>query len=154
MTISKLAPLAAMALVALTLGCSSDTALTPQGGPDGTYLLQSANGATSPAYLYSWKASATDTGSVYILADTLEITADGKYRDNAWLETRSGNTVLGRLHEFDRGVVTRDGATLHFESNYLENVTFDATLSNDGRFATSRALLPETDPADYVLRRR
>lgn len=143
-------------LAALTLaGCSAGEGTAPP-KTGNRYIVETANGSPPPAIIATWNTGGTtlvDTGSVYLTGDTLTVDPDGTYRESAWLEGRSGTLLLGRQRWGDNGIWTRTGDTLHFESNYIEDVAFDATVPAPGTLATSRDLRGE-GTADYVFRRR
>ena len=120
------------------------------------YIVETAQGSAPPAIIATWNTGGgtqLDSGSVFLVGDTLQLDADGHYRESAWLEGRSGNILLGRQRWADHGVWTRSGDALHFESEYLENVAFDATIPAPGELETVRDLRGE-GIADYVFRLR
>lgn len=150
--------LSSLGAIALALAaCSSDSSTGPETSPGilGTYVLQTANGAQPPVLLYSYQGgeNPADSGSVYVRGDTLTVGADGTYRQSSWFVGRQGATVIGTAHWGDHGVWTRQGNTLHFDSGYIEDVAFDATLTPQGQLATTRDILGDGGTAAYVLRR-
>ncbi len=146
-----------MLVAAAAAGCSSGDSTAPVATGD-RYIVETANGSTPPAILTTWNTGGTavgDTGTVYLTADTLTVSADGHYRESAWIEGRSGSLLLGRQRWSDHGIWTRSGDTLHFESEYIENIAFDATVPAIGQLQTTRDLRGQGEGiAQYVFRRR
>ncbi len=151
--------LVTLAAAALALSaCSSDsTGPTPPPGLPGAYALQAAPGATLPQYIYSWNNVTTETprdsGSVYLEADTLVITADGHYQHAMTVIARQGTVVVARTRYGDHGLWTRTGDAVHFESEYIENVTFDAVVGADGVLATSSDLIGDGPHFAFLLKK-
>ena len=143
-------------LVALAIaGCRPGDSTGPAKTGD-RYIVETAQGSAPPAIIATWNtggATQLDSGSVFLTGDTLQLDADGHYRESAWLEGRSGSILLGRQRWADRGVWTRSDDALHFESEYTENVAFDATVPAPGQLETVRDLRGE-GIADYVFRLR
>ena len=136
-------------------GCSGGDSTAPVAGGD-RYVVETAQGMAPPAIVATWNtggSTATDTGTVFLTGDTLTLGVDGKYRESAWFEGRSGSLLLGRQRWSDHGIWTRTGDEIHFESEYIENVAFDATFPAPGQLETARDLRGE-GIADYVFRRR
>ena len=145
--------LAAVLLAAA--GCSASDVGAP--ASTGTrYILETANGGVAPAIVATWNTGGgtlTDTGTVYLTGDTLTLDADGHYSERAWFEGRSGGLLLGRQSWNDRGDWTRAGDSLHFASERIEYVAFDAFAPSADRLTTTRDLREEGN-VDYVFRRR
>jgi len=69
---------------------------------------------------------------VRVMQDTLLIAADGHWVQRArTLQTQSNGFNFAGLW-FDRGIVTRNGNALHFESEWMQNVAFDGEILADG----------------------
>lgn len=147
---------AAIIVAALAVaGCSAADVSTPP-PTEGRYIIETANGAPAPAIVARWNTgggTAVDTGTVYLIGDTLVVGGDGHYQESAWYEGRSGGLLLGRQRWYDHGDWTRSGDSLHFESEYIEYVAFDAKLSGANGLATTRDLRQEGS-VDFVFRRR
>jgi hypothetical protein len=146
---SFLATLASVAILAACDG-NSPTTTPPHVG---TWVLQSAAGQPAPALI----ETTTDPESgkpidVLVTSDTLELHVDGTYHQRARLEVRLGGQLVGRPIWSDHGLVTVTGTALHFDSNYLQNVTFDGGLAS-GAVTLTQNLAGEGQADVYVLTR-
>ena len=141
---------AAVAIVsALLIACGSDEATAPLAGQPpvetpptdtiptlppsvvGTWVGQRIDGNALPARI----AGGFDQGITWelrVMHDSLVVTADGRWVQHVrTMQTQSDGFNFAGFW-FDRGVWTRDGDTLHFDSEFIQNVAFDAQLGSDG----------------------
>jgi len=144
--------IAALSSAAIVAACNGGS---PTEAPlhVGTWVLQSAAGQPAPALIES--VPDPESGQpieVLVVNDTLELHADGTYRQRAQLEVRLGGQFVGRPIWSDHGIVTVTGAALHFESNYLQNVVFDGALTA-GAVTLTQNLAGEGLDDVYVLTR-
>jgi hypothetical protein len=142
---------AALACAALA-ACGGDS---PTEAPAhvGTYVLQTAAGQPAPALIESIPDPESGQSiEVRVLSDTLELHADGTYRQRAQLEARLGGALLGRSIWSDHGDFTVTNGALHFDSNYLQNVAFDGAFTSGVVTLTQNLVLEGTDDV-YVLTR-
>jgi len=145
---SFVAALACAALVA----CGGDSP-TEASTHVGTYIMQTAAGQPAPALIESIPdPESGKTIEVRVTGDTLELHADGTYRQRARLEVRLGGQVVGQSIWSDHGDFTLANGALHFESNYLENVAFDGALTSGVVTLTQNLALEGADDV-YVLTR-
>ena len=141
---------AAVAVVsALLIACGSDEATAPleqqppvetppadtipNGAPSvvGTWVGQRIDGNALPARI----AGGDDEGIVWelrVLQDSLVVTANGRWVQHVrTLQTQSNGLNFPGFWG-DKGTWTRTGNALHFESDWIQNVAFDAELATDG----------------------
>ena len=144
---------AALACV-VALACSGDS---PTEAPShvGTYLLQSAAGQSAPAVIHSLMDE--DTGKpiqVLVLGDTIELKSDGTYIQRAQLQVRLGGLVAGHSRWTDRGFYSLEGSTVHFDSDYIQNVAFSGALSAGHTLTVTQNLAGEGEDDEYVMAKR
>lgn len=140
-----LAIVAAAALAA----CASDESTAPRGDHDqaqpqpaiaGNWVLHAVNEKPLPAQV----AGGIDDGiewSLQVTADTLRITADGRWvqRARTYQPQSDGQEFRGSMNDFGRW--TTQGSTVVFESEWIENVRFTGRLTADGRLVLDQDLL-------------
>lgn len=137
-------------IVSLAAACGDSTApgvdrpdVPTPGTPSsvGRYALDAAAGIALPALINrSYDADAGDIIDTYVLSDTLEITADGRYAQRAKLEARIGNQVVSRRNWVDRGILSSSASALAFASDYLQNVAFSGRLESTGSLRVQQDL--------------
>lgn len=144
-------PLAAL-LLAAAFGCTDGSVTAPVSSPGtGVHALRTAAGADLPALVQ--RVVESETGmemQVYVLSDTLELDDHGRYQQRAVIEVRAGDVVIGRSRWVDRGTYTLDRGRAHFESDYLQNVTFDGVVSA-GSLRVMQDLVGEGTAVEYVF---
>jgi hypothetical protein len=151
----------AIAIVsALLVACGSDEATAPRQEqppeteqpapltPVGAWASQRIDGKALPARLaggtepdgLQWELRAT--------YDSLVVRADGRWVQRVRVEqTQSDGFNFGGTYG-DRGTWTRQGNTIHFESDWIENVAFDGELLADGTLVVVHDfLLDDETPA-------
>lgn len=146
----------ALAAALLLAGCAEGTTPTTPVDPLlGVYVLESAEGRSPPAFIFeSIVEEESDTVHVFVVSDTLELLAGGRYLQRARLEgRRPGGQLLSRSRWWDRGVVSREGGTLHLESDYFQNVRAEGSILGAGRVQLVQDLAGEGGIARYVMRR-
>ena len=149
----RIRTLATLSIALLLAACGSDT--TQPGATTGTYLLVSANGQPAPALIHS--GPYTDTGGlleVHVTADTIQLLDGGRYAQRAKLEARVDGQLVSRSTWSDHGVVSRTGSLLHFDSDYLQNVAFDGTLTSAGELRVTQNLAGEGADDLYTLQKQ
>jgi hypothetical protein len=147
--------LATFATAAALAACGDDTMIDPPAGAPATYVLVSANDQPAPALVHD--VIIPESGEhvqLFVVADTIVLSADGRYTQRAVLQGYSDGIALGRTRRNDHGVVTRTGSALHFLSDYFENLAFDGSLDAQGALTAVQDLPREGTTARYVLRRR
>jgi hypothetical protein len=134
---------------AVVLGCSEAAA---PAAPvfEGRYLAESVAGKSIPGLLVEIPDSA-GTIQVYLVADTLDVQAGGRYIQHAHIEGRINGQLVGQLRWSDHGVYTRDGNRVSFDSDYIENVQFQADYAADGRLHVTQDLTGEAGPMVHVF---
>jgi hypothetical protein len=142
MLVSRLAARAVLgAAFTLVAGCNSTTdASRPL---EGTYLLESAAGQAVPALIHTAVDVSHPPIDIYVVNDTLQILAGGRYIQRGRLTAYMESNVVSTLRWSDHGMVTVDGNTLRFESEYLQNVSFGGTLAANGLIEISQNLANE-----------
>jgi len=144
---------AALACAAFITACGGDSP-TEASAHVGTYIMQTAAGQPAPALIESVPDPESGQAiEVRVMSDTLELHADGTYRQRAHLEVRLGGQVVGQSIWSDHGDFTLANGALHFESNYLQNVAFDGALTSDVVTLTQNLALEGANDV-YVLKRR
>lgn len=135
---------------ALLVACGSDEATAPRqdptpppGGeqpppvpaptPVGRWASQRIDGNALPARIAGGTEENGLTWEVRVLHDSLTVTADGR-----WVQRVRTRQTQSDGFDFsgtwaDRGTWTREGSTIHFESDWIQNVRFDAQLTTEGR---------------------
>ena len=137
--------LAVTIVSALLVACGSDEATAPREqqppppvteqpapSPVGAWAAQRIDGKAMPTLLaggtepdgLQWELRAT--------YDSLHVRADGRWVQRSRVaQTQSDGFNFSGTYA-DRGTWTREGSTIHFESDWIENVSFDAELQADG----------------------
>jgi hypothetical protein len=124
-----------------------DTLPTPPSSVIGTWTSFRIDGKPLPATI----AGGTDEGITWelrVLQDTLVIASNGRWVQR--VRTRQVQSDGFNVSSVwgDRGTWTRDGDTIHFESDWIQNVAFDAELASDGTLRVHHNFtLDETLPA-------
>jgi len=150
-------------IVPIAAACSDSTApggnvpdeQTPTPGTPsavGRYALSGAAGLALPALVN--RSRDTTTGDVidtYVVSDTLEVTADGRYAQRARLEARIGERIVGRSNWIDHGRLSSSTSTLAFASDYLENVAFTGRLESTGGMRVQQDLAREGNIVEYAF---
>ena len=143
---------ATLVSAAIVTACGGDSP-TEASSHVGTYVLQTAAGQAAPALIESVPdPESGKTIEVRVTSDTLELHADGTYRQRAQLEVRLGGELIGKSTWSDHGELTVAGTTLHFDSSYLQNVAFDGALTSGVVTLTQNLALEGADDV-YVLTR-
>ena len=139
----NLRTIAVAVVSALLVACGSDDATAPRQEPPpvteqpevspvGAWASQKIDGKTLPALIaggtepdgLQWELRAT--------YDSLTVRADGRWVQRSRVaQTQSDGFNFGGTYG-DRGLWTRQGNTIHFESDWIENVSFDGELQADG----------------------
>lgn len=151
----------ALAIASAALAACSDDATAPTGRtpnptpvapaqPAGRWVTQSVNGGALPRELVNF-ADDGITGRVLAIADTLTITSDGRYVQRARLRHEQSDGFVHTYWFIDHGFWTRDGDVLRFESNWIQNVRFTATLGQDGVLRVQKKLILDDDLAAQAL---
>ena len=141
----------AVAIVsALLIACGSDGATAPRQDPQvppadtlpapmpapssvvGSWVTQRLDGKALPASIAGGTEPNGLTWDVTVVHDTLIITADGRWVQH--VRTRQTQSDGFDFSAFwgDKGIWTRQGDTVHFDSDWIQNVAFDAQLQADG----------------------
>jgi len=150
-------------IVPLAAACSDSTAPgtnvpdAPTPTPDkasavGRYVLSGAAGLALPALVN--RSADTTTGNVidtYVVSDTLEVTANGRYEQRARLEARVGDRIVARSNWVDRGRVSSSTSTLAFASDYIQNVAFTGRLETAGGMRVQQDLAGEGNVVEYAF---
>ena len=144
---------AALILTSALIGCSDSTAPSDKGPHfSGRFDLTQADAQPLPAAVFDGIISdVTPAFHLRVLATggSISIDTNGHYEQHVDHDVMINGAFNGPLTRADRGECTRSGNELHCESNYLENVTFTATvngqtldiaqdLSGEGRVAAYR----------------
>ena len=99
--------LVSLALVAATIGCESESIVTPPVSEIvGSYSLSSVNGATLP---FVWAQSGADRAEV--LDDVITLHENGEWTE-IWHDRYTEGGVVTVEESVDDGVFTRDGNRL------------------------------------------
>lgn len=149
----RLRTLATLFAIATLAACGSEA--TQPNTTTGTYLLVAANGQPAPALIHSGPYA--DTGGlleVHVVADTIRLLDGGRYEQRAKLEARVDGQLVSRSTWADHGAVTHTGSLLHFDSDYLQNVAFDGTLTSAGELRVTQNLAGEGTDDLYALRKQ
>lgn len=145
--------LAALPLAAGAIGCSDPVSPTPDADAViGVYALHTAAGAAPPALVQ--QIVEVETGlqmQAYVTSDTLELDSTGRYQQRARIEVRSGSVLINRARWADHGTYALRNGTLHFESDYFQNVTFDGTAAS-GSVRVTQDIVGEGTAVEYVFR--
>ena len=140
--------LAIVAAAALT-ACASDESTAPRGDDRqtqpppaiaGDWVLRTVNAKPLPAQV----AGGIDDGiewRLHVTADTLRITADGRWvqRARTWQPQSDGFEFRGSVNDFGRW--TTQGSTVVFESEWIESVRFTGHLTASGGLVLDQDLL-------------
>jgi hypothetical protein len=139
----------AVAIVsALLVACGSDEATAPRQDvpPDteqpapppivGAWVTQQLDGKAMPALFNSGTMPDGWSWELRVLSDSLIITADGRWVQRVRVEETNTKGETYRYSYNDRGWWTRQGDVVHFDSNWIENVSFDGELTPDGLVVT------------------
>ena len=145
---SRLGLATAAAVFAFSAGCSGTTDAPPSLA--GTYLLHTAAGQPAPALIHTAVDPSHAPIDVYVIADTLQILDGGRYIQHGRVEARVASQLVSTSRWSDHGIVTVTGNTLHFDSDYLENLTFDGTVGA-GRMLSVMQNLASEGSADLYL---
>ena len=127
---------------ALLAACGSDEATAPrqdqppveQPAPTsvvGTWTSRKIDGKTLPATI----AGGTHAGITWDLKvthDTLVVQANGRWVQRVRTRQTQSDGFNYSTTWGDRGTWTRQGDSIHFESDWIQNVAFDAQLTTDG----------------------
>lgn len=140
--------LAIVAAAALT-ACASDESTAPRGDADqgqpepaiaGVWVLQAVNEKALPAKVAGGILDGVEW-NLQVTADTLRITADGRWvqRARTFQPQSDGIEIRGSINDFGRW--TTQGSTVVFESEWIENVRFTGHLTAGGRLVLDQDLL-------------
>ena len=129
----------AVAIVsALLIACGSDEATAPRREPVGTTPVPTGSWAAERIYgkpLPAVIAGGVDEGitwEVRALYDSLIVRPDGRWVQKVLTEQAQSDGFYARGVWGDRGTWTREGGTIRFESDWIENVSFTARLTPEG----------------------
>lgn len=139
---------------AVALAACTDGGTAPTRASAAMYVLVSANDQPAPALVHDkiWPDDNEHT-QLFVTADTIVLTADGRYTQHAVLLAYSNGSYVGRTDRRDHGIVARSGPALHFDSNFIQNVSFDGSADEQGTLSVVQDLPLEGTTARYVLRR-
>ena len=147
----RLTTLAALLLVLV----ACDRASSPVESRDksiGEFALVAAEGASLPATVFDGVVVADPDPSFHLkvvaTSGSITIDATGHYEQRVSHDAFIDGTLGGRATHVDRGECTRSGAGLQCSSSYLENVEFNATLT-DGILIIQQDLAGEGHAAIY-----
>lgn len=139
----KLFPLLAV-VAALGVGCSDDPT-GPQPGPDpalGRYALQSVDSQPLPTTIFE-ETVPSEEGDfelrIDIVGGYLDVLADDRYRESLTIRAYIDGH-LAPANWFDTGDFARVGETLRFESEHIQNLSFEAT-HEDGELDVSQDIV-------------
>jgi hypothetical protein len=129
----------AVAIVsALLIACGSDEATAPRGAPvvtipvpTGSWAAERIYGNPLPAVIAGGEQEGI-TWEVRAVYDSLTIRADGRWVQKVLTEQSQSDGFFARGVWGDRGTWTREGSTIRFESDWIENVSFTARLTPEG----------------------
>ena len=111
---------------------SDPTPTPPSSAVAGTWTSRLIDGNALPARIVGGTEPDGLIWDVHVTQDTLVITANGRWVQRVRTrQTQSDGFNFSGVW-FDRGVWTRNGDVLHFESDWIQNVSFDAQLLADG----------------------
>jgi hypothetical protein len=155
MIVSRIAARAVLlAGFSFATACSGTTDVLPPPLPlVGRYVLHTAAGQPAPALIHTAVDPSYPPIDVYVLGDTLEILEGGRYIQRGRLAARTGSQLLSTSRWSDHGVFTVDGNALHFDSEYLQNITFDGTVSPGGSLSIVQNLAMEGTADVYLFAR-
>ena len=108
-----------------------DTLPTLPSSVVGTWTSRLIDGKSLPASI----AGGTDEGITWdlrVLQDTLVIASNGRWVQRVRTRQTQSDGFNFNSTWGDRGNWTRQGDTIHFESDWIQNVAFDAELASDG----------------------
>lgn len=144
---------AALPLATGAFACTDSVApAAPGPSVAGVYALHTAAGAPPPSLIQHIVESETGVQmQVYVTSDTLELEANGQYQQRAQIEVRVGSTLINRARWADHGTYVLDHGAVHFESDYLQNVTFEGSAGAN-RVSVTQDLVGEGTTVEYVLR--
>ena len=132
----------AVALVsALLVACGSDGATAPRRevpppagspvAPVGAWASERIYGRPLPAVIAGGVHQGV-TWEVRALYDSLIVTSDGRWRQTVLVEQVQSDGFYSRGIHGDKGIWTREGNTVRFESDWIENVSYTGRLTDDG----------------------
>jgi hypothetical protein len=147
-TVSRAAGLLGLAVVA----CTTNRTTGVLGLQAGSYLMASANGHPAPAVIHT----TTDPTSgrpmdIIVVADTMVLGLGDSYQQHAWIEARIDGTVVSTSRWFDHGFFTVQGSTLHFTSDFIQNVAFDGVAGGFGGLTVTQNLAGEGTAVPYLF---
>lgn len=141
-------------LVAALLAACSDGATAPVGEPPpvtpppvtpppagapavtGTWVTHRVDEKPMPAVV----KSGTDAGvawELHALADTLIVRADGTWEQRVRVRQTQSDGFVFNGGFWDRGVWTRTGSALAFESTWIQNVRFTGSVTTTGELVVN-----------------
>ena len=98
----------------------------------GTWTSVRINGSALPARIAGDTEPDGLVWEVRVLQDTLYVRGDGRWVQRVRTQQVQSDGFFARGTWGDRGIWTRNGDTIHFESDWIENVAYDAHLAADG----------------------
>lgn len=128
---------------ALLVACGSDEATAPREhlppdvqpaptSPVGAWTSRRIDGKAMPARILGGTEPEGYSWEVHVLHDSVIVAADGTWRQRVRVqESNTRGEIYPGSHN-DYGTWTRQGNTIHFVSEWIENVEFDAELTSDG----------------------
>ena len=137
-------------MAALAAGCGNDAAgpADPPPAASGSYVLQ------APLTIYDEIVpdSAGDYRLLVVATGGSLVLSDSSYQQEVQYEAFVDGTLAARPRWVDRGLWRVQGDTVHFDSGYLEGVTFHAVRQQWG-LRVHQTLMEETAVSVYPFRR-
>ncbi len=124
--------------------------VTVTGPLTATFVLRNIEGSTPSGRVERFEDGERSV-DIFAVTDTVMLDADGNYRQTAWLESRIGSALIGRLRWFDHGHFVVSGSEVHGVSDRLEFITLDGTLDGDGVLRINQDLVRNGRSAVYAL---
>jgi hypothetical protein len=124
----------------------TDTLPTTPSSVAGIWTSRLIDGKPLPTSI----AGGTDEGITWelrVLQDTLVIAANGRWVQRVRTRQTQSDGFNFSAVWGDRGIWTREGSTIHFESDWIENVAFDAELRADGTLVVMHDFTFDERPA-------
>ena len=136
---------------ALLVACGSDEATAPREelppSVVGSWTSRQIDGKAMPALINSGTEPEGWSWEVHVMYDSLIVTPDGHWRQRVRVhETNTKGETYPGSHN-DWGTWTRQGNTIHFVSEWIEAVEFDAQLTPDGLVVVHDFTLEDGIPA-------
>ena len=150
----------AIAIVsALLVACGSDEATAPRQEPPpgteqpapltpvGAWASQRIDGKALPARIAGGTEPDGLQWELRVVYDSLVVRADGRWVQRVRTTQTQSDGFNYSVTWGDRGTWTRQGNTIHFESDWIQNVAFDAELTSAGLVVMHDFTLDDDMPA-------